>query len=297
MRLLLGGHLRATDGLRFLVTNTRSLDYTVVQTMLGGKDDYSPMEISGAAAAEFRQMMYGVELYVHMPYTINPCEDVPQRRGYYKKTFKEFCAAASQLGAKGVVIHPGFKKQLTREAARDNLVKFFDSAYEEDWHLQILIETDSGSKNGSAIGDLAFIKEAIDILNSRAYAMCLDTEHLYARGIDLWNKEVRDRVLKEYGHLIRLVHMNSPDPEVELGSFRDRHSTPFEQRQGWDHKGLFEAFMQYPMILERSSLAVQEQDAKFIRTLLGDEGATRGLYARTDARSTEKRNDSPRHQH
>ncbi len=82
--LRLGGHIGAADGLRHLVMNTRALDYTVVQTMIGADSRaYEPMEIPGAAASRLKEMLYGVELFVHLPYIINPCESVPQKRGFY----------------------------------------------------------------------------------------------------------------------------------------------------------------------------------------------------------------------
>jgi len=289
MTVQLGGHIKIVDSLRHLVMAGRSLDYTVLQTMIGDSHGYDPMEISGADAAELKKMLYGMELYVHLPYTINPCEGAAQRRGFYGRSYKNFCQAASQLGAKGVVIHPGFKKELSRTAARDNLIKFFDKNHEDDWHLQVLLETDAGSKNGSKIGDTEFIAEALELLDNHAHAMCIDTVHLYARGLDLWDPTLRKNYLAKYSHLIKLVHLNSPDPEVTLGSFLDRHNTCFEDRPDWDHASLFEDLQQFPMILERRSLAVQEKDAKFIRTILGDEGAIRGRYARTDARLVERK--------
>lgn len=288
-RLNLGGHIGMADGLRHLVMNTRALDYTVVQTMLGDPRGYEPLEIPGAAASRLKEMLYGVELYVHLPYVINPCEGVPQRRGYYKTVFKKYCTAASNLGAKAVVIHPGYKKELSEDTAFLNLVQFFNTTFSEDWNLKVLLETDSGSKNGSCIGSLEFIAKALDTFDSGHFGMCLDTEHLYARGIDMWNKESRTGVLTKYGYRIQLVHLNSPDPEVGFGSHLDRHNTSFEDRPEWDHKGMIEDLIQYPLVLERRSLAVQEQDARFIRLMFQDEGATRGRYARTDARTMEKK--------
>lgn len=288
-QLRLGGHLKSSDGLRHLVMNTRALDYNVVQTMVGGERDYTPHDIRAADAAEVKKMLYGVELFVHLPYVINPCEEAPQRRAMYRRSFRAFCATASLLGARAVVLHPGFKKELSENHALRNLAKFLEENIDEEWGLQILLETDAGSKNQSAIGSLENIAEVIGALDTSAVAMCIDTTHLYARGVDLWQERVRTEVLAKHGHQIKLVHLNSPDPAVTLGSHLDRHSTPFEDRPTWNHKALFEALQTYPMVLERRSLAVQEQDAKFIRKLLGDEGAVRGRYARTDARTNERR--------
>lgn len=265
-QLKLGGHLSASQGLRYVVANARALNYDVVQTMVGGGRDYNPFDIDEVIAVEYKNMMYGIDTYVHLPYIINPCESTPQRRAFYKRTFKAYCLTASRLGAKGVIVHPGFKKDLTTEVALGNLVAFFSNCYEEEWALDILIETDAGSKNGSAIGTVKFIREAIDTISHNAFGMCWDTVHMYANGQDLWDTDVRTSLLEEYGHMVRLVHLNSPDPKVSLGNHLDRHNTPFEDRPTWDHSGLINDLgSRYPLILERSSLAVQEKDSKFVR--------------------------------
>jgi len=270
-RLKLGGHLGAKEGLRYVVVAARALNYNVVQIMLGGGRDYYPYEINPKDQAEYKKMTYGIETWVHLPYIINPCESIPQRIGFYKRTYKAYCVAASELGARGIVIHPGYKKDLSEEVAYKNLLKFFESTHEEAWDLNILLETDSGSKNGSAIGTLELINNAITDLDHDQFGICLDTVHLYARGVDIWELNTRDQILSKYGHKIRLVHLNSPDPKVALGNFLDRHNTPFEDRP-WDHFPMIKALAaRYPLVLERSSLSVQEQDAKYVRGLLEKE--------------------------
>jgi len=177
---------------------------------------------------------------------------------------------ADEFGARAVVIHPGYKKDLEEEEAKANLIKFLDTAWNDDWNLKVLLETDAGSKNGSAIGSAEFIQDALTKLNQEHFGMCIDTVHLYARGVDLWDHDVREDFLDEYQPWINLVHLNSPDENVFLGSHLDRHNSLFSDRD-WDHKSLFEALLPWPCILERRSLSIQAEDAKYIRDQLGIE--------------------------
>jgi len=264
----IGGHLSIKDGLGGVVLAARALDYAYVQLMLGDGRSYTPVDLSTKDLEEYQKMMYGIGTYVHLPYVINPCEGEPSRVGFYKRAYRQFCSVASGLGAKAVVLHPGFKKELTEEKAMENMVKFLDSAHDEDWRLQCFLETDSGSKNGSAVGSPEFIQKALTQLDSTQFAMCIDTVHLYARGIDMWQKDVRSNLLSQFQKEIQLVHLNSPDPKVTLGSFLDLHNTPFQDRPEWKHKDLFKDLQYLPCILERRSLSVQEQDALYIRELL-----------------------------
>jgi len=269
-KLKLGGHMSASDGLRHVVLNSRALQFDQVQIMLSNGRDYKPYDFEAGTTEEYRKVSFGLNTYVHLPYVINPCESRRQRIGFYKSAFRQHCQLANELGARAVVLHPGFKKELSEDEARDNLVEFLDSSWNEDWRIKILLETDAGSKNQSAVGSPEFIQTVLKELNQEPFAMCIDTVHLYARGIDLWNQRVREKFLDRYHSAIKLVHLNSPDPIVLLGSNRDRHNTAFADHK-WDHKSLFKALMRWPLILERRSLAIQAEDAKFIRDQLGIE--------------------------
>lgn len=269
LNLRLGGHIPSTEGLSFVVAAARGLQYREVQTTLGDPRDYLPAEVPEETARTFRKMAYDLVTTVHLPYVINPCEDAPSRRGYYKHAVKEQRTQLELLGARRAVLHPGFKKSLTEQKAFDNLLRFVDETWPEDLQIELLLETDSGSKNGSAVGTAEFIRTALETLERGNVRMCVDTEHLYARGTNLWDRDVRRQFLEEFGHLISLVHLNVPDPEVKLGSFLDRHNTPFEERTDLAHEGLIEDLAHLPMILERRSLTVQTLDNLYVRRVLG----------------------------
>lgn len=268
MKPRLGGDLKARGGLRHLVISARALGYSAVQTMLGEGRTYEPFDITDEAAEEYKKMTYGIATYVHLPFVLNPCESVPQRKGFYRKAFKRHCSLAASLGARGVVLHPGYKKDLKIEQARKNLIDFIEAAWDESWEMNLLLETDAGSKNGSAIGTPELIKGVLRALDHEQMAMCLDTCHMFARGTNLWHLGTRAIFLQEFQREIRLVHLNVPDPGVELGSHRDRHNTPFEERTDLNHPPLIrELTGRYDCILERSSLAVQKMDTEYIRAL------------------------------
>lgn len=265
----LGGHLRASEGFRYIAPEARALGYNVVQIMVGGDRDYDPYDMTDKTAMEYRKMMYGIETYVHLPYVINPCEVQGRRKNFYKMSFRKFAKAADQLGAKAIVLHPGFKKDLSEAEAFRNLLKFVEESFEGDLHLDLLIETDSGSKNGSAIGTAEFIQKALIDLDHPRVAMCIDTVHLFARGTNLWDDKTRKEFIDKYKGETRLVHLNSPDPEVFLGSFKDRHNTPFEERTDLKHEPMIKDMLKLgPCILERRSLGVQAQDVNYIKEML-----------------------------
>lgn len=265
----LGGHLRSADGMRHMVVAARGLQYGLIQTMLSPERDYAPREVTAKDAAEFKKFSYGIDFYVHLPYVINPCEEEKKRQTFYRHAFRQHARTAAMLGARGLILHPGFKKEMTEMQAETNLMKFIEAVIEDETP-PLLLETDSGSKNGSKVGSLDFIGDLIDEMQHPKVGMCIDTVHLYARGIDVWDPTVREEFLEPHARKIRLVHLNSPDPECTLGSKLDRHNTPFEDRPSWDHLSLFKWIDErnFPAVLERSSIQVQERDVKYINSLL-----------------------------
>jgi endonuclease IV len=265
----LGGHLSADEGLSYAVATARGLCYNEVQLMNGKGRDYAPWEITDEVAATFRKMTYEMAITLHLPYVINPCEGMKQRRAFYKRHFKDQIATAEALGARRVVLHPGFKKELSEPEAFKNIVDFLDDVWNESWQVDFLLETDSGSKNGSAIGSPEFIAEVAKKVQSTTVRMCVDTTHMYARGVNLWDANIRKEFIEEYRDLTSLVHLNVPDREVGLGSHLDRHNTAFEQREEMNHPPFIRDWAEFPMILERRSLHIQQLDNSYVRKVLG----------------------------
>lgn len=263
----LGGHMSTKDGIRYPILSTRGMGLEIMQIMVGESVSWSPYKITKDARNEFLKMSYGLGVFVHLPYTINPCLS-PVERLYkaQQAAYARYLETAHELGARAVVVHPGFKKELTEDSALKFLV-FFMEKNKAPAGLKVLLETDAGSKNGSAIGSLEFIAAALKQLGLEDYGMVLDTEHLYARGIDMWDPLVMASVLKEYQPLINLVHLNAPDPQVVLGSHLDRHSISFQDYPR-DSTGMVRKLVElFPCILERGSLVTIERDVAYINQL------------------------------
>lgn len=262
----LGGHHSSEKSINHPVVAARGLGHVILQTMAGGQHDFNPSAISAEVAMKFKTISFGIDVYIHMPFILNPCSE-GRVRAISKASFRKYMNVSHALGARAVILHPGFKKDLEEKAAYQNFLKFFEILKDDD-KIKILLETDAGSKNQSAIGSLEFIKSAIRDLKDQRLGMCIDTCHLYARGFSLWNSEVRTAILGEYGDIVQLVHLNVPDPDVELGSNRDRHNSPFSIMVE-DSAEMIKDLSTWPMILERRSLSIIEEDTKYVYSVLG----------------------------
>jgi len=264
----IGGHLPAGEGLRHVALAARALHYDHVQMMIGGNTDWQPYAITEALAEEYKNMMYGLYTYVHLPFVINPCVEAGRKRSFTKIAMRKYNATAEALGVKAFVLHPGFKKELPFEEAYKNALLFMQEVLKDPNQIRILLETDAGSNNGSAIGSIEFIESLIHELRDERVGICVDTTHMYARGTNLWEKPVRDRFLEEHSERIELIHFNIPDPDVELGSFRDRHNSPISSFRHNSDELIEVMGGNWPLVLERRSLSVQKEDSTKIRQVL-----------------------------
>jgi len=275
VHLKLGGALRATAGLRYVPIGARAMGYNLAQIHLGGDDAWEPYGLADDDVEQFQKSMYGVDLYVHMPYLINPANTDKRKSGFNKMTFKKFYRAAVALNARAVVLHPGSARGGDLADALKQVAETVMHPVDERG-TEVLIETDAGG--GTYVGSPENIVRVLeDIDRPDVVGMCLDTEHLYARGYDVFNPTLLDQYLHVWAQHIRLVHLNAPDPHVYLASHIDRHSVTFESmllRDPWAERlnhvpNLVRVLARrFPCVLERSTLTVQKTDADYIRGLM-----------------------------
>lgn len=261
-----GLHVTASNGLNMAAMAPRALGVKVFQTMLGDGHAWNPYRVTEESANSFKKLTFGLYGYVHLPYTLNPC--IERSHPHYKlqkAAIRRYGDLSLKLGFKGMVIHPGYKKSLSEDAAFNNMIHFMS---EITGDIPILIETDSGSKNGSCIGSPEFILKAIKLLDDETTAMVVDTQHMFGRGVDLWETGVREDFIGRYGRHLALSHLNAPDEGVELGSFRDAHNTPFESYNRDSGPMIKDLLSVCRGVVERRSMSVAEKDIRYIDKLL-----------------------------
>jgi deoxyribonuclease-4 len=160
-----------------------------------------------------------VDAYIHAPYRINVATLNNRIRIPSRKLLLDHARGAAELGARGLVVHPGHVNRGDDLAVGfDNWRKTFAYAAEQGgFPLPILIENTAGGDHACArrFDALARLWEAIGEFGA---GFCLDTCHAHAGGEDLVG--VAERVRSITGR-IDLVHANgSRDP---FDSGRDRH--------------------------------------------------------------------------
>jgi deoxyribonuclease-4 len=174
-------------------------------------------------------------LLIHAVYLLNPASDDP---GIREKTLASLIGslrAGDDLGALGVVLHPGSAKAGEVEPAIARAGAVIREALQESGGCPLHLENTAGAGGtlGRSFEELAALLDAAG--GDARLGICLDSCHLYASGYDVRTPAglagvVDDCVAQVGAERLASLHLN--DSQTGLGSNRDRHADPGEGELG-----------------------------------------------------------------
>lgn len=167
-------------------------------------------------AAELRGSPVGI--YVHAPYLINVCSPKPNVRYGSRKILRDTCAAAAEVGAIAVIVHPGHAEDGVDEGV-DRWRRTLEMLESE---VPVYLENTAGGEHAVArrFDALARLWEAVGAAKTDVeVGFCFDTCHAHAAGEELGDAVERARSITGG---VDLMHVNdSRDPP---GTGADRHA-------------------------------------------------------------------------
>ncbi|MDQ5831960.1 MAG: deoxyribonuclease IV [Actinomycetota bacterium] len=199
---------------------------------------WRPTRWSDDDIAEFQELETAgpiKSVTIHAVYLINPATKDPEMRKKSSDSLVHALRMGDEIGADGVVLHPGSTVGEPIEEALPRVGEMLENALHESESCRLLLENTAGAGNtlGRSFEELG---ELIDLAGGHArLGVCLDSCHMLASGFDITSAdkldEVMDRCLKVVGRRrLRCLHVN--DSQTALGSNRDRHAIPGEGELG-----------------------------------------------------------------
>lgn len=172
---------------------------------------------------------YKSQLFVHAPYYVNICKDLP----WIRKVLEEEVEAARKISSRGVVVHTGSACGIRRAKALDNMENtvrhLLTYATPE---CKVLLETPCGEgeevcTSSKDMNDFfgRFTEDELSKLG-----LCVDTAHVHGAGYNTLNY-----ILEwfDIGRVkLELVHYN--DSAVCCGSCVDKHEVPGHGKIGYE---------------------------------------------------------------
>ena len=277
--MLIGAHVSTGGGLVRAIERAEERTCDAIQIFNQSPRMWRPTRYSEEDFAEFRQAMAVSRVQVvaiHMIYLINPAAKDKEMRKRSVESLTHALRVGDEIGAMGVVVHPGALKDDTRTNARKRAITLIKEALSRSKRCPIFYENTAGSPQllGRDFDETAELIEKTG--GPKRLGLCIDTCHLFASGYDIATpegaKDLVDQIESKVGlEQLRLMHIN--DATDPLGSNRDRHAPIGKGEIG--RKG-FRAFLGEPRIqgvpavLEGPGIDghnVEKKDVQLVRRL------------------------------
>jgi deoxyribonuclease-4 len=234
----IGAHVRGGGKLVPSLEEGVDIGATSIQIFTQSPRMWKPSQYAPAVLEGYREAQANhpsvTHTFCHATYLINlatPDEDL------YEKSVECLISNLSTgrgMASSGVVLHVGSHKDSGFENALPRIAEAFkraldgaDKAPEGVKDCPILIENAAGS--GGTVGrSLDEIQAMIDATGGdERIGLCIDTQHLWASGVDYsttlgTNKLVHEIDMRIGLDRLRCFHLN--DSKIELGGNRDRHA-------------------------------------------------------------------------
>jgi deoxyribonuclease IV len=228
--MLIGGHVSPAGGLVNAWGRGVERDCDAIQIFNQSPRAWRHRNYEADDIAEFRGLLAKGpvrSIVIHAVYLINPAskDDVVRRKSL--DALSHALRTGDQIGAHGVVVHPGSTVGEPLEEAIERVGEAIRHVLAESESCPLYLENTAGAGGtiGRSFEELAQLVELGG--GDGRIKLCLDSCHLLASGFDVRTAEglaeTIDRCVEIVG-LERLgcLHMN--DSQTGLGSNRDRHA-------------------------------------------------------------------------
>jgi len=237
----IGAHVSAAGGLKKLLDRADDLGVEAVQMHPSAPQSYRGPAYSDDMATdwltEVRQRQWPI--FFHSIYLINLASENDRLWHASINSVVSYLKWAPKLGAVGTITHVGSHKGKGIDAVRDRLAhaaQKIAAELEPDCGTFIIENTAGG---GGTLGrDMDELKILYEIFSrTMPTAVCLDTCHLFASGVDLRQESIQQAWFGLFDQQIGLnhlaaIHLN--DSVFDFDSKRDRHANLGEGLIGQD---------------------------------------------------------------
>jgi len=257
--MLIGAHVSRAGGLPTAVAHGVDRGCRAIQVFNQSPRRWQPTTLSEEEALAFREAMAASPIeavIVHAVYLLNCASEDPDIRAKSLTSLTHSLRVGQQIGARGVVLHPGSAKTGGVRSAIKRAGATIREALRESEQCPLQLENTAGAGGtlGRSIEELESLLAAAG--DERRLGLCLDSCHLFASGYDVRTPAGVDALLREVGMKIGLervgaLHLN--DSQTPLGANRDRHANIGEGELGEAGCAAFlaaPAFASLPCVLE-----------------------------------------------
>ncbi len=230
----IGAHVRGGGTLIPSLDAGVAIGATSIQVFVQSPRMWKPSQYAPAVLEAYREAQRDhptiTDTFCHATYLVNLATSDPELYEKSVAALSHNVAVGRAMGASGVILHVGSHKGVGFEEVVDQVVRAFTRALDDagaDTECPILIENAAGAGGtvGRSLEEIEALLEASG--RDERLGVCLDTQHLFASGVDYATPSAARRLLKDVDRRIgierlRCLHLN--DSKTAFGSNRDRHA-------------------------------------------------------------------------
>jgi apurinic endonuclease APN1 len=237
--LSIGCHASITPSVLDSIKYVEDIGGNAVQIFLGSNRSASMKAKTKLNINEIKEIKEycktnNMVLIIHSIYLLNFCKysEFSGRIQYAHQNLQHDLHLGQKLGARCVVLHLGFKNDLTMEEALDNLVGNIQKiviSMPRGIYLALETSAGQGTQFGYTLDALALLWSRIKHLKKggkKAIGFTLDTAHIFVSGYDISTVNGIKDYLKQFDNLIGLeniINFHINDSRFALGSRHDEH--------------------------------------------------------------------------
>jgi deoxyribonuclease-4 len=228
--MLIGAHVSPAGGLPKAIERGVERGARAIQIFNQSPRMWKPTTYRDEDVTAFKEAMSSSPIdavLIHAVYLLNCASEDPDIRSKSLTSLTHSLRVGHQIGASGVVLHPGSAKTGHVGEAIARAGATIREALKESEGCELHLENTAGTGGtlGRSFDELAALLEASG--GGKRLGVCLDSCHLLASGYDIrtakgMGSTLREATRKLGGGKIRSLHLN--DSQTPLGSNRDRHA-------------------------------------------------------------------------
>ena len=228
--MFVGAHVSTAGGLANAIERGEERGCESIQIFNQSPRMWRPTNFGEEDLAAFCEAMAVSKVeavIIHAVYLINCATKDKDLRKKSLTSLTHALRIGDEIGARGVVLHPGSQKTDPLKPSLKRASKVISAALKETGSCPLLLEQTAGHK-GLLARDFDQIATLIDgVGDDKRLGLCLDSCHMFAQGYDITDEAHLTAVLDEADAKVGLerlgaIHVN--DAAVPLGAHLDRHA-------------------------------------------------------------------------
>ncbi len=254
-----GAHVSSAGGLDKAIDRGQAMGAETIQIFVSSPQGWAFKPIAPGIVEKFREKAAQSDIsstFLHCIYLVSlgaPTEEHLQKS---VTALTNYMQTAGAIGASGVIFHTGSHRGAGYEGVFDQAVRAMTQVLEvspEEVYLTIENSAGMGDHICSKFEEIGRLMKAV--ANPRV-KVCLDTQHLYAAGFNIAEKDGLERTMEEFDREIgldNLVAVHANDSKIALAGGVDRHENIGEGHigvEGFKVIMAHPAFREVPFLLE-----------------------------------------------